>query len=48
MKTEETMIRLNYIVTIIVITLICTLAQELYSDQYDKVNAENILQNNRL
>ncbi|KAG5311827.1 PEB3 protein, partial [Acromyrmex insinuator] len=47
-KTEETMARLNYVVTIIVITLICVLAQELYSDRYDKVNAENILQNNRL
>ncbi|KYN14769.1 hypothetical protein ALC57_13045 [Trachymyrmex cornetzi] len=42
------MVRLNYIVTIIVITLICVLAQELYSDRYDKVDAENILQNNRL
>ncbi|KYN42160.1 Ejaculatory bulb-specific protein 3 [Trachymyrmex septentrionalis] len=42
------MARLNYIVTIIVITLICVLAQELYSDRYDKVDAENILQNNRL
>ncbi|XP_018301390.1 ejaculatory bulb-specific protein 3-like [Mycetomoellerius zeteki] len=42
------MVRLNYIVTIIVITLICVLAQELYSDRYDKVNAEDILQNNRL
>lgn len=42
------MARLSYIVTIIGIALMCVLAEELYSDQYDDVDALIILENDKL
>ncbi|XP_018338158.1 PREDICTED: ejaculatory bulb-specific protein 3-like isoform X2 [Trachymyrmex septentrionalis] len=42
------MIRLSYVVTIISVTLLCVLAEELYSDKYDNIDATSILQNNKL
>ncbi|XP_024872714.1 ejaculatory bulb-specific protein 3-like [Temnothorax curvispinosus] len=41
------MARLSYIVTI-GIALTCVLAEELYSDQYDDIDADSILQNDKL
>jgi len=42
------MARLSYIVTIVSIALMCILAEELYSDQYDDIDVESILQNDKL
>jgi len=47
-KIENTMTRLSYIVTIVSIALMCILAEELYSDQYDDIDAASILQNDKL
>ena len=41
------MIRLSYIV-LIGIALVCVLAEEFYSDQYDNVDISRILQNDKL
>ncbi|XP_018394089.1 PREDICTED: ejaculatory bulb-specific protein 3-like [Cyphomyrmex costatus] len=38
----------SYIATIISIALLCVLAEELYSDRYDHIDAEGILQNDKL
>jgi len=42
------MARLSYIVTIISIALMCVLAEELYSDQYDDIDVRNIVENDKL
>lgn len=42
------MARLSYVVTIISIALMCVLAEELYSDQYDDVDIKSILENDKL
>jgi len=42
------MARLSYIVTIVSIALMCILAEELYPDQYDDIDAANILENDKL
>jgi len=42
------MTRLSYIVTIVSIALMCILAEEFYSDQYDDINVTDILQNDKL
>ncbi|KAL6420198.1 hypothetical protein ACFW04_013819 [Cataglyphis niger] len=42
------MIRLNCIVTLISVALLCVLAEELYSDQYDYININDILNNDKL
>jgi len=47
-KIEKTMARLTYIVTIVSIALMCILAEELYSDQYDDIDVSSILQNDKL
>ena len=48
MKLEETMTQFSYIVTIISIALLYVSAEELYSDRYDHIDVENILQNDKL
>ncbi|EGI64541.1 Putative odorant-binding protein A10 [Acromyrmex echinatior] len=42
------MVQLSYVVTIISITLLCVLAEELYSDKYDNIDLTSILQNDKL
>ncbi|KAL6261464.1 hypothetical protein P5V15_006554 [Pogonomyrmex californicus] len=42
------MARLNFIVTIIAITLTCVFAKELYSSQYDDIDIGEILNNEKL
>ncbi|KAL0105386.1 hypothetical protein PUN28_016799 [Cardiocondyla obscurior] len=42
------MARLSYIVTIISMALVYVLAEDLYSDQYDYVDATSIVQNDKL
>ncbi|CAL1680423.1 unnamed protein product [Lasius platythorax] len=42
------MTRLNCIVTLIGIALLCVFAEELYSDQYDYIDMNNILNNEKL
>ncbi|XP_029162634.1 ejaculatory bulb-specific protein 3-like [Nylanderia fulva] len=42
------MIRLNCIVSLIGIALLCVLAEELYTDQYDDIDVKNILSNEKL
>ncbi|KYN14767.1 Putative odorant-binding protein A10 [Trachymyrmex cornetzi] len=42
------MARLSYVVTIISVTLMCVLAEELYSDKYDNIDPISILQNDKL
>lgn len=42
------MARLSYAVTIIGIALMCVLAEELYSDQYDGIDTMSILTNEKL
>ncbi|XP_072767351.1 ejaculatory bulb-specific protein 3-like [Anoplolepis gracilipes] len=45
---QTKMIRINCIVTLIGIALLCVLAEELYSDQYDYIDYNNILNNEKL
>ncbi|KAG5344626.1 PEB3 protein, partial [Acromyrmex charruanus] len=47
-KITEDMIQLSYVVTIISITLLCVLAEELYSDKHDNIDVIGILQNDKL
>ncbi|EGI64540.1 Putative odorant-binding protein A10 [Acromyrmex echinatior] len=42
------MARFSYFMTIISIALLCVSAEELYSDRYDQIDAEDILQNDKL
>ncbi|XP_012522579.2 ejaculatory bulb-specific protein 3 [Monomorium pharaonis] len=42
------MARLNYIVTVISITLMYVVAQELYSDKYDDIDVMSILENEQI
>ncbi|KAM0726057.1 Allergen Tha p 1 [Formica fusca] len=42
------MTRLNCIVILIGIALLCVFAEELYSDQYDHIDINNILNNDKL
>ncbi|XP_018301431.1 ejaculatory bulb-specific protein 3-like [Mycetomoellerius zeteki] len=42
------MARFSYTVTIISTALLCVLAEELYSDRYDYIDADSILQNDKL
>jgi len=42
------MVQLSYVVRIISITLLCVLAEELYSDKYDNIDPISIFQNDKL
>ncbi|KYN04241.1 PREDICTED: ejaculatory bulb-specific protein 3-like [Cyphomyrmex costatus] len=42
------MARFSYTVTIISIVLMCVLAEEFYSNQYDNIDVASILQNDKL
>lgn len=42
------MIRLNCTVALIGIALLCVLAEEIYTDQYDYIDVKNILDNEKL
>ncbi|KAG5343638.1 PEB3 protein, partial [Acromyrmex heyeri] len=42
------MARFSYFVTIISIALLCVSAEEFFSDRYDQIDVESILQNDKL